>query len=97
MFNVYDNMRELIPVATDLKHRENGDFLIVAAEDGSIHYLNEVAKEFYLLLDNDLKITEIVDRLLQEYDVDKKALETDMVELIRDLQWKKLIRLKELK
>ena len=97
MFDIYESMKDLIPMATDIKHRKNGDFLIVAGEDGSIHYLNEVARDFYLLLNNDFKIFEIVDNLLQEYEVERKVLEADIVELIRDLQWKKLIRLKEQK
>lgn len=95
MNRVYDYMKYLIPIQNYIKKRENDNFLIIMSEKLEIQYLNEVAKDFYLLLDGKKNIENIVDNLLEIYDVSKKVLEKDIFHLIRELQWKNLIVLKE--
>ena len=95
MNRVYDYMKYLIPIQNYIKKRENDNFLIIMSEKLEIQYLNEVAKDFYLLLDGKKNIENIVDNLLEIYDVSKEVLEKDIFHLIRELQWKNLIILKE--
>lgn len=95
MNNLFDNINELIPIQNYVKLRENNDFLILMSDNLEIQYLNEVAKDFYLLIDGKVKVKEIMAKMLSIYQVEKEILQKDIVHLIRDLQWKNLITLKE--
>ncbi len=87
-------MRNLIPIKNAQKYRADGEFLIVMSHGHSIQYLNEVAKDFYLLSDGNRKVGDIVGIILNEYDVSQDVLENDILELIRNLQWNNLVLLK---
>ena len=97
MSNIYDILSNLIPVQDFIKFRENGEFLILMSEKLEIQYLNEVAKDFYLLINGKRSLKEITEILLEMYDVERNILEKDICQLLRDLQWKNLIILKEKK
>ena len=68
--------------------------MIISDNFGAIYYLNDVANDIWRHIDNKSNIKEIIREFLKEYDVDKDCIESDIMELIRDLQWKGLIRLK---
>jgi pyrroloquinoline quinone biosynthesis protein D len=55
--------------------------------------LNETAQEI-LIRCNERTVTEIIQALAQEYDVDPKMLAVDVRETLADLQRRKLIELK---
>lgn len=97
MNNLFNTINELIPIQNFIKLRKNNDFLILMSDNLEIQYLNEVAKDFYLFIDGKMKVKEIIEKMLDVYEVEKEILEKDIVHLIRDLQWKNLIILKEKK
>ena len=92
---VYMLIKEYIPVKDVLKEKENGEFLIVANKNSDVYYLNNMAKEMYSLIDSKISIEKIYEQVKKEYDVEELELKYDIVNFVRDLQWKKLIRLKE--
>ena len=92
---VYGLIKDLIPTKTCLKERNDGEFLIICNNDLSIYYLNEAAKDFYQMINGHYTIDEIVSRLVEVYDVDLSILQMDMLHLVRDLQWKHLLILKD--
>ncbi len=94
MNTAYNFLRGYIPVLNALKTREDGDFLIAANRNGDIYYLNGTAREMWGMLDGNMSIEGLCAKILGEYEVDREILEGDIVNFIRDLQWKKLIRLK---
>ena len=47
------------------------------------------------LINNKININDIYVKIKSEYDVSEDELQNDIVDFIRDLQWKGLIRLKE--
>ena len=73
-----------------LKWQKNDDVLIVMSHDKKVFFLNEVAKDF-LLLCNGRQFSEIVDELCEIYDVDKDILTDDLMDIIRDLQYKRIL------
>ncbi|MVX66922.1 PqqD family peptide modification chaperone [Clostridium chromiireducens] len=97
MSNIYNQIKDLIPFKTYVKAKSNGEFLIVMSENLEIQYLNEVAKDFYELIDGNKELDVLVQEMAEIYDVEKEVLENDMFHLIRDLQWQNLISLKEMK
>ena len=82
-----------IPHVTFVKKRMNGDVLIICAETLTIYYLNATAAFFVELADGTATVGDIKRKFLARYNVDERELETDFVEMIRDLQWKKLLTL----
>ncbi|MBR0289780.1 MAG: PqqD family protein [Selenomonadaceae bacterium] len=82
-----------IPHCSFVKKRLNGDILIICADNLVIYYLNSTAAFFIELADGKSTVGEIKDKFLARYDVNEQELENDFVEMIRDLQWKKILTL----
>lgn len=82
-----------IPRLSFVKKRVNDDVLIICADNLSIYYLNSTAAFFIELADGKATIGDIKRKFLARYDVDERELEKDFVEMIRDLQWKKILTL----
>lgn len=82
-----------IPRCSFVKNRMNDDVLIICAEDLMIYYLNSTAAFFIELADGKSTVGEIKNKFLSRYDVNERELEKDFVEMIRDLQWKKILTL----
>ncbi|OON99997.1 MAG: hypothetical protein ATN35_09710 [Epulopiscium sp. Nele67-Bin004] len=95
MHSYINKTEKLVPCCTYIKMREDNDFLIVINENLQIEHLSQVAKDFYMNVDGTKTIEEINQLLVQEYDVDYSVLQNDMLIFVKDLQWKKLITLKE--
>lgn len=90
---VYDLIKEKIPIITFVKKRENNEFLIIENTDLEIFYLNDTAKDIINLCDGKNNIKSIINTLNEMYDVDIHILQNDIIDLIRDFQWKKILRL----
>ena len=82
-----------IPHCSFVKKRLNGDILIICADNLTIYYLNSTAAFFIELADGKSTVGEIKDKFLARYDVNEQELENDFVDMIRDLQWKKILTL----
>lgn len=82
-----------IPRCSFVKKRMNDDVLIICADSLTIYYLNTTAAFFIELADGTATVDEIKNKFLERYDVDESELERDFVEMIRDLQWKKILTL----
>ena len=90
----YNMLKNFIPVRNALKVREDGNFLIAANHEKEIFYLNSTAREFWEFINGNISVDSICEKFLCDYDVERDSLENDLLNLIRDLQWKKLIRLR---
>lgn len=90
---VFEWIKDKVPVAAYVKKRMNEDILIICAETLSMYYLNATAAFFINSADGNATVNEIKDKFLQKYDVDEEELEKDLVDTIRDLQWKQILYL----
>lgn len=95
MTAAYDFLKDYIPVRSALKTRKDGEFLIASNRNSEIYYLNGTAREMWGMLDGNMTVEGLCAEFLGEYEVDRGTLERDIVSFIRDMQWKKLIRLKK--
>lgn len=86
-------LEDKIPRVAFVKKRMNDDVLIICAEDLMIYYLNSTAALFIELADGTATVGDIKRKFLARYDVEERELENDFVEMIRDLQWKKILTL----
>ncbi len=74
-----------------VKSRMEDNILIICTNDLVIYYLNSTAALFINLADGKATINDIKNKFLEKYDVDEAELENDFVDMIRDLQWKKIL------
>lgn len=88
---IFSWLENKIPRKSFVKKRMNDDVLIICAENLAIYYLNATAAFFIELADGKTTVGEIKEKFLARYAVDKRELEKDFVEMIRDLQWKKIL------
>lgn len=91
----YELIRHYIPIQTARKTKENGEFLIVSNSFGTIYYLNNVAHDIWDYINGENSIEDIFVKVISIYDISEDYLKYDIMELIRNLQWNKLIKLKE--
>ena len=88
---IYTLLKDKYPKYIGIKKRENEDILIVESIDLEIFYLNETAKYIINLSNWKNTLEEIKNYLLN---VNEDDLKKDLVNSVRDLQWKKIIKLK---
>ena len=95
----YELLKNCIPVLSCRKFRDNGDLLIVMNEEREIFYLNDTAKMIYMYFDGKHKISDVLDMMKSEFEAenesDENILQSDLVTIIRDFQWQKVIKLME--
>jgi hypothetical protein len=85
-----------VPVRKELKFRLEGNIGIVCnAQDFRINYLNETALAIFQSIDGKKTLSEIADYFLRNVDVEREIFEKDLIEIIRNFQWQKLITIKQ--
>ena len=90
----YEKLKNYVPIHNAVKTRADGDFLIASNHDNNIFYLNDTARYMWELLESKISIDSMKNIMCAEYDVEPDIIKNDIVDFIRDLQWKKLIKLK---
>ena len=90
---IFKWLENKIPRCSFVKRRMNDNVLIICADSLTIYYLNSTAALFIDLADGTTTVGDIKRKFLSRYDVDERELENDLVDMIRDLQWKKILTL----
>ena len=91
---VYNWIKDKIPTLSIVKQRDNGDILIVCNNDLEILYFNQTSKDIISMINGTRTIDEIKRIMLSRYDVGEELLELDLIDVIRDMQWKKIVYLR---
>ena len=91
---VYNWIKDKIPTLSIVKQRDNGDILIVCNNGLEILYFNQTSKDIISLINGTRTIDEIKRIMLSRYDVGEELLELDLIDVIRDMQWKKIVYLR---
>ncbi len=71
------------------------DAVLLDADAGTYYTLNEVAASIWDKIDGKRAIGEIVELMLEEYDVERATLERDIEGLVADLEDKGLVERKK--
>lgn len=80
------------PPRTELTVVElDGHISVLVAETGVVHSLNASASDVWQLLDGTRPVEDIVDRLLERYDVERERLHEDVERLVADLTSRRLL------
>ena len=91
MFDVFKAMEFFVQKAYCKKYRRDGEFIIVCSHRYRFHYLNTTAGEIYLLCNGNNTVSDILYKMMEEYDVPKDVLQEDLIKVIRDFQQKDII------
>lgn len=91
--NAFYLMKNLYPYPKWRKIRNECNITIVMNQDLTISYLNETSGFLVNCIDGTKMIKDILDIMLQEYEVDKIILENDICNVIRNMQWENIIGL----
>lgn len=70
----------------------DGEAVLVLPRAGQIKVLNEVGTFIWSKLDGNLSIAEITEQICQEYRVDFKQAQVDVVEFLNELQTRGIIQ-----
>jgi coenzyme PQQ biosynthesis protein PqqD len=62
--------------------------VLLSAEDSSVHSLDAVGTRIWELCDGEKTVSEIVDQVVSEFEVDRETAEKDVVEFIEELMKK---------
>lgn len=91
MNSVYEWMSLKKPIQIVIKCRQEGDFFIAYGKNLDISYLNKTSGLILSLCDGKNSVEDIKKHMLNRFDVDEESLEEDLVNIIRDLQWKQML------
>lgn len=91
--SVFPLMSKAIPKRNWRKTRQDGDFLIVMANNLRICYLNKTAAFLLQQVDGRRSVGEIADAMLEQFAVGREKLENDVVAVLRDLEHKGVLTL----
>jgi len=69
----------------------SGDVFLFNMEDGSYYALNEVGNRIWELCDGTNGVGQLVSTLAKEYDAPAEVIQTDILEVLKDLRSKNLI------
>ncbi|MGD8535051.1 MAG: PqqD family protein [Candidatus Aminicenantes bacterium] len=62
-----------------------GEAILVKVDSGEVIHLNEVAAEIWRIIDGKRKISEIIDHIQKDFDVEREQSEKDTLEFIKSL------------
>ena len=88
------SLDEYVVKCDDLAWREYDGEVVIMSEDGSrIHSLNKVASLIWELADGKVKISDIITRVCDRFDVQESMAQVDTLEFIQQLIDKHLLQL----
>ena len=95
---VYDMMAEIYVSAHFRKIRHDNDtgFLMIMGDNIELSYFNDSAKDMLSTLMNNkqCQVKDIFNEITSLYDAPEMQLKNDIVDFLRDMQWKGLISLR---
>ncbi|MBQ3681808.1 MAG: PqqD family protein [Succinimonas sp.] len=83
------------PVCIALKTRKEGDITVACSSKLEVFYLNITASFLVNMADGRITLSEIAKIMLEKFEVSEPDLINDLVEVIRQLQWKRIIKLND--
>lgn len=92
---IWDWIKDKKPQNISLKSRMEEDIMVVYGKPLEMSYLNKIGARILNLSDGSNSVEDIANILLKIYDVDEKNLQDDIIVLMRELQWKRIIKLEE--
>lgn len=74
-----------------LSSNMDGETVMMSVENGEYYGLNEIGTRIWELSENEIKVNDMIESLMEEYDVDRETCLADVMEFLEELGKKKLI------
>ena len=71
----------------------DGEIVMMSVESGEYYGLDEIGSRIWEIIENKIKVDELITRLLDEFEVDKTICENDTLDFLNELLSKNLISL----
>lgn len=69
----------------------DGETVMMSIEQGSYFGLRGIAPDLWNWMEKPLSVSELCDRVMEDYEVDRPTCEKDVITLLEDLQSRELI------
>ncbi len=88
---IYEKYKDLLIKPCFRKCRVDNQFLIVINDRLEIFYLTDTAKEMIKTISDSIKVDDLFKIFQEEYEVDAITLKSDIIDFLKDMQWKGII------
>ena len=68
-------------VASDI----DGETVMMSVENGKYYGLDDIGSRIWELIERPIRISDLIDRLLERFDVDRETCEKDVVKFLNEL------------
>jgi hypothetical protein len=69
----------------------DGETVMMSIENGKYYGLDHIASRIWELIENPIKVSDLIDALLARYEVDRKSCERDVFLLLNELDNNKIL------
>lgn len=73
----------------------DGEVVMMSIDDGAYYGLDEIGSRIWELMENQVMVNNILDSLLEEFEVEREECLIDTLEFLNDLMDKNLLLVKE--
>jgi len=74
-------------VASDI----DGETVMMSIENGEYYGLDDIGSRIWELIEKPTKVSDLIDRLLERFDVDRETCERDVLKFLNDLDDDKIL------
>ena len=75
-------------VASDI----DGETVMMSIENGEYYGLDDIGSRIWELLEKPIKVSDLIDTLLERFDVDRETCERDVLKFLNELKEDKILR-----
>lgn len=78
-----------------IANQMDGEIVMMSVDDGAYYGLDEIGSRIWELLEQPVKVSSLLDLLMEEFEVSKEECSSDTLEFLQDLQAKNLLLILE--
>ena len=76
-------------VSTDL----DGETVLMSIEQGNYYGMDQILSRIWAIIENPIKTSDLIEKLLKEYDVSREDCEKDVLKVLNELEDENLLEL----
>ena len=76
-------------VASDI----DGETVMMSIENGEYYGLDDIGSRIWKLIEKPVKVSDLIDTLLERFDVDRETCEKDVLKFLNELNEDKILQL----
>ena len=71
----------------------DGEIVMMSVENGKYYGMDTIGTDIWQMMENPVKISDLIDTLVEKYDVDKSTCKSDVLLFLKDLNEDGIIRI----